>query len=227
MVFCLEAGVSRFFLGGIEVARITHGVLKTNSYIITIPERRTAAIIDPGEESEAVEKLIERERLDVELIALTHGHFDHACSAGHLSRKYGAEIALSSKDLFLLDLGKEAMEMFGIRDRPCEFWSDIDLSVLDEVKFGGLKMIVFKSPGHSPGSVVLAFEDKRAAFTGDTLFRGFVGRTDFPGGSEEELKNTLRSLMRFLEGSSLVFPGHGPETTLREEREWLERWIAE
>jgi len=215
-----------FSANGLRIIKITHGRISTNSYII-YGEDKSAIIIDPGEDDAPLEDFVGKEGLNVKLIALTHGHFDHACSAGHASDLYSAPIAMSSKDEFLLDLNRKAMESLGIMGIDCSFRPDIDLSDVEEISAGnGFSLGVLKTPGHTPGSVTF-FINGKIAFTGDTLFSGFIGRTDFPGGSYDEIVKSLELLLKTLEDDTLVLPGHGEETTMGRERAWIEKMLNE
>ncbi|MEM0198436.1 MAG: MBL fold metallo-hydrolase [Fervidicoccaceae archaeon] len=222
----METDRKDFLIGNLKIVRIPHGILRTNSYLIYSAGRKSAILIDPGENSNAVEEEVKRSGLEIKMIVLTHGHFDHACAAGELARSHGAKIAMSSRDLFFLDLDRKAMESFGLKSSSCSFWADIDLSNENDLSVEGLKMRVLRVPGHSPGSVSFLINDGEACLTGDTLFRGFVGRTDFPGGSEDELKKSLRTLVDLLGDQALILPGHGPETSMKNERKWLLEWIG-
>ncbi|HEU98101.1 MAG TPA: MBL fold metallo-hydrolase [Fervidicoccus fontis] len=228
MVSFLSVQREKFLIEDLEIIRLTHGVLKTNSYIVKPAEESTAVVIDPGEDPREIIETLDRENIELNLIVLTHGHFDHACSSGQLSRKYGVNIAMSSEDLFLLDLGREAISRLGIAWKGCEFWADIDLSKEGNLSISGeLSLEVLRTPGHTPGSVVLLDRSGTIAFTGDTLFRGFVGRTDFPGGNEEMLKKSLKMIKDRIVEDAILYPGHGPETRLRDEMNWLKEWLEE
>lgn len=217
-----------FLVDSLIVTRLNHGVLNTNSYILRAKEDEGfATVIDPGEDFTGIVNAIEANHLNVDLIVLTHGHFDHACSSGSLSKKYGGKIAMSSEDMFLLQLNREAMRKLGIKEE-CDFWVDIDLSKVNSLPIHkSFSLEVLRTPGHTPGSVVLLSPTGSVAFTGDTLFRGFVGRTDFPGGSEQQLKDSLKMLLEKAKEDSLILPGHGEETRLKYEKEWLEQWLNE
>ena len=145
----------------------------------------------------------------------THGHFDHTLGVEHLKQRYGIPFALSSKDRFLLDNAATSGSVFGVKIGAMPA-ADLDLDTLSEVRFGNTALRVIRTPGHTPGSVCLLVDD--AMFSGDTLFAGSCGRTDFPGGSSREIMDSLQKLAA-LPGDYTVYPGHDRFSTLNFERQ--------
>ena len=183
------------------------GQLETNCYVVTDENALVCAVIDPGDESNTILDYIEDNKLSCKAILITHAHFDHVSAVNAMLEATGAELYMCEKDLELAKTGASG------RFTPPEnthFYKDGD-----EVKVAGLTFKVMETPGHTPGGVTLICGD--ALFTGDTLFRGSCGRTDFPGG---DMKVQLGSLKRLaaLEGDYEVYPGHAESSTLSAER---------
>ncbi len=180
----------------------------TNCYILADEKTKAAAIIDPGDTVPEIKELVKKDNLDVRAIFLTHGHYDHVGGVAALRKKY--------KDIPVYlhpeDAGKDTELMPTRALDPVTLWRDGDV-----VMVGELQVEVLHTPGHSAGSVTLRCQD--VLFTGDTLFTQSVGRTDFPGGSQEALMASLKRLGE-LEGDYQVLPGHDTFTSLDQERQW-------
>ena len=179
----------------------------TNCYILADEKTKAAAIIDPGDTVPEIKELVKKDNLDVRAIFLTHGHYDHVGGVAALRKKY--------KDIPVYlhpeDAGTDTELMPTRALDPVTLWRDGDV-----VMVGELQVEVLHTPGHSAGSVTLRCQD--VLFTGDTLFTQSVGRTDFPGGSQEALMASLKRLGE-LEGDYQVLPGHDTFTSLDQERQ--------
>ena len=193
------------------------GPLEANSYLLI--SGREALVIDPGwTEAYHLGLQAVRERVEVKLAVATHGHFDHVMGYWALAEALGYEppLAVSRADWHLIEAAGELARLFGLE--PPERWRPPRrvswLGEGDVLEVGGVEVRVIETPGHTPGSITLLAPGY--AFTGDTLFKGSIGRTDLPGGSWAAMMRSLRRLAR-LEGSTIVMPGHGPETTIAEE----------
>jgi len=194
-----------------RVKRLEVGPLLTNCYILYWSDGR-AIIIDPGDEANRIINTLRELDLDVEAIILTHGHVDHIAALPELLNEFNVPFIAHSEEKWLLKLVPQMGKIFGIKVRPIPLDKMVTISNGDEV--AGLK--VMHTPGHSPGSISLY--GYGMLFSGDTLFKDAVGRTDLPGGSEEKLCRSLKTLMR-LPDETIVYPGHGEETTIGYERE--------
>jgi glyoxylase-like metal-dependent hydrolase (beta-lactamase superfamily II) len=191
------------------------GPLEENVFLLADPETRRAAIIDPGIESEGLLETIQREHWRLDYIINTHGHFDHVFANAFFKGRTGAELLIHEADLPLLERLVEHSMVFGFRPAPSPR-PDRFLKEGDVLKLGGLEVGVLHTPGHSPGGVTLRVADR--LFVGDALFAGSIGRTDLPGGSHETLIASVRAKILSFPDETVVYPGHGPETTVGRER---------
>lgn len=183
------------------------GQIETNCYIVTDEASLTCAVIDPGDESNVILDYIESNKLTVVAILLTHGHFDHNLAVYPVREATGAPIYISKADA-LTEGARDTLKLTA--DENVRFYGEGDI-----ITVGPLSYTVIETPGHSPGCVTLKCEN--VLFTGDTLFRDSIGRTDLGGGDMQQL---LRSLYRLsqLEGDFEVYPGHMDASTLDRER---------
>jgi len=200
------------------IQMFTVGKLFTNCYIVACPETKEAIIIDPGFESvseaEKVFKFIEEKALKPKFVVNTHGHPDHICGNGLVKGKFQTPILIHEKDAFMLGrLGGVIAKFAGFENSSPS--ADALLKDGDIISFGKINLKVMHTPGHSPGSISLV--GKKEVFTGDTLFAGSIGRTDIPRGSVLDIKESLRKLA-CLPDDFKVYPGHGPTTTIGEEK---------
>ena len=198
-----------------KVHAFTVGPLQSNSYLLADEVTREAALFDPGMESEPVADVLARERLTVTAIINTHGHFDHVFGNAYFKAKTGAPLLMHRADLDLVKRLEEQSLYFGFRATPSPP-PDRFLEEGDEVRVGGIRLRVLHTPGHSPGGICLVTDG--TAFVGDTLFAGSIGRTDLPGGSAETLLTSVREKLLTLPDDTVIYPGHGPATTIGHER---------
>jgi len=196
------------------VEKIEVGALETNCYIIAPSANSEAAIIDPGGDAQLISQRLQQLKLKPRFIINTHGHIDHTGADNKLASLYDIPIYISSDDTGVLNdptdnlallLGEKYEEVKDLKQLK-------DGQVLD---LGGLKLEVLSTPGHTKGSVSILVDDK--LFSGDLLFRGSVGRTDFPSSSYKELLESLKKISD-LSDEVTVYPGHGPSTTIGEEK---------
>lgn len=198
---------------------LTVGSFFTNCYIVWCKKTREAIVIDPGfnrqDEAEKVLNVLKGEELKVKFVIDTHGHPDHTCGNGVVKDATGASILIHELDANMLgEGGKNLTGLFGFRLIPSI--TDCFLKDGDVVRFGKVVLRVLHTPGHSPGSISLVGEG--CVFTGDTLFAGSIGRVDLPGGSGEDILRSLRERLAVLPDMFTVYPGHGPKSSVREEK---------
>lgn len=205
----------------IEVEKLVLGMVSTNVYLVFY--NGNCIIIDPSNEAERIVACIEERKAKPLAILLTHGHFDHIMAAPALAKKYGIKIYAGEAERQLLeDSGLNLATRFLGEDFTLE--ADEYVKGGDEIEFEGFKLKVLYTPGHTVGSVSFYTEDladneafKKAAFTGDTLFAGSVGRVDLPTGNEDTMRRTLNEVIKKLPSDTVVFPGHGAATTIERE----------
>jgi glyoxylase-like metal-dependent hydrolase (beta-lactamase superfamily II) len=192
------------------------GPLACNCYIVGDPETKQAIVIDPGDEAEVIATSLAEQNLTVTAIVATHAHFDHVVAAGRLRELTGAPFYLHRDDGPVLDWLQESGRLFLGLELPPPPDVDRDASEGEILTAGSARLEVLHTPGHSPGSISLVTDT--AVFSGDTLFAGSIGRTDLPGGDTNALLTAVRSKLFLLEDELPVYPGHGPATTLGEEK---------
>lgn len=194
---------------------LTNGIFEENCFILGDPETRDAVLIDPGEEAELFLRRLETEGLTLRAVWLTHAHIDHVSGVATVVERTSAPVFLHPADRPLYGHVSEQAAMFGVRAiTPPE--PDHDLAEGDTVEVGSLQFTVRHVPGHSPGGV--AFVGHGVAFVGDALFAGSIGRTDLPGGNTQQLLDGIREQLFTLPDDTVVYPGHGPETTVGHEK---------
>lgn len=184
-----------------------------NCYIVA-SAKGNAAVIDPGGKADEILAYLKSNDLSVKKILLTHGHFDHVAAVCRLKDATGAEICIHESDGQMLTSAEQNLAaMFGESYQPVQ--PDLLLRDGDKITLDELAFTVLHTPGHTPGSVCYLMDE--TIFSGDTLFAGSIGRTDFPGGSYSQLSGSLKRLTA-LEGDYAVLSGHGEQTTLEHER---------
>jgi hydroxyacylglutathione hydrolase len=194
------------------------GPLQCNCSIIGDETTREAMVIDPGDEIQSILALVAKHNLHVKQIVITHAHIDHVGGAMKLRAATGAPILLNQNDYELLKMLDLQAQWVGMRP-PGKVEIDQSLGQADTVKAGSLAANVIFTPGHTEGSICLYFPAEKKVIAGDTLFAGSIGRTDLPGGSFEKIIDSLHEKLLALPDDTVVIPGHGPLTTIGEERE--------
>jgi hydroxyacylglutathione hydrolase len=194
------------------------GPLQCNCSIIGDEISHEAMVIDPGDDVDNVLEIVRRHNLQVKQIVITHAHIDHVGGAMKLRAATGAPILLNQSDLALLKLLDLQATWVGMAS-PGEVKIDQSIGPSDTVKSGSLSANVLHTPGHTEGSICLYFAAQKKLIAGDTLFAGSIGRTDLPGGSMQKMMNSLHEKVLALPDETVVVPGHGPLTTIGEERE--------
>jgi len=201
-----------------EVITIPVGALEVNCYIVWDESTREGFIIDPGADASDIEEAARAEGVIVRCVLNTHGHFDHVGADGAVKAAFGAPVAIHPDDAPLMADAHEHGIFFGV-DTPQQPAPDILLRDAQEMEFGPLRVRVIHTPGHTRGGVCFFMKEEGLLFTGDTLFAGSVGRTDFEGGSMEALMDSISRKLLPLGDKVKVLPGHGPSSTIGEERE--------
>lgn len=194
------------------------GPLQCNCSIIGDEGSREAMVVDPGDDIADILALIHKHNLQVKQIVITHAHIDHVGGAMKLRAATGAPIQLNQNDYALLKMLDLQAAWIGMRS-PGNVEIDRSINELDKVQAGPLVANVMHTPGHTEGSICLYFPAEKKLIAGDTLFAGSIGRTDLPGGSFDKIISSLREKLLALPDETVVVPGHGPLTTIGEERE--------
>jgi hydroxyacylglutathione hydrolase len=191
-------------------------ITQTNCYIVGCEETREGVIIDPGGHPGRILRALEESGLGARYILNTHCHFDHMQANAEIVVATGASLALHPAELPLLR-AKGGASLFGMpgEESPPP---DIELENGQVLKVGTLRFQVLHTPGHSPGGVTFYLAEEGMAFDGDVLFAGGVGRTDLPGGNWDALMRSIREVLFTLPDETVLYPGHGPETTVGQEK---------
>jgi glyoxylase-like metal-dependent hydrolase (beta-lactamase superfamily II) len=187
------------------------GPLETNTYLVADRATGDAVVIDPGGDPAEIIAFLGKERLRCGKIVNTHGHFDHVSGNRALKSATGASLLVHEEDAPMLGQAALQARFFQVRgeDSPPP---DILLTDREDVRFGTLSLRVIHTPGHSPGGITLVGQG--LAFCGDLVFYGSVGRTDIPGGSQRLLLDSIRRHILTMPDDTVLYPGHGPETTV-------------
>ncbi|MDI6603543.1 MAG: MBL fold metallo-hydrolase [Thermoanaerobacteraceae bacterium] len=202
-------------LSNLEIKRYVVGLFQSNCYIITNTNSKESVVIDPGEMIPSLIDYIQANKYKLKYILLTHGHLDHIGGVEELREKTGAPVAISSYDAEMLydpELNLSAMGYGEIKVKP----ADILLNDGDILYIGDIKIEVLHTPGHTPGGI--SFKIDNILFTGDTLFKGSIGRTDFPGGNYEEIINSIKDKLLTQDDNTIIYPGHGEVSTIGYEK---------
>lgn len=199
------------------IKRFMVGAIETNCYVVSCPDTREAVVIDPGDYDPSLAAYLEQQDLVVKYIINTHSHFDHTGGNKKVKDATGAPLLIHRAEAGMLPRINLLALMFGLKvDKSPQ--ADGFLAEGDEVKFGNISLNVLETPGHSPGSITLYADN--VAFVGDTLFAGSIGRTDLPGGSYDRLIQSITGKIVPLGDDTVVYSGHGPETTVGREKQY-------
>lgn len=189
--------------------------MDNRNYLIIDETTNSAALVDASENTSEISATIDELGAKLEYILLTHGHFDHVLGVNDLKQKTGAKVLVYADDIFMLDHINDVMRMFGVGQTDVPKY-DGSFKDGDLIKIGETAIEVLHTPGHSEGSVSFLVDDK--LFSGDTLFRESVGRTDLPGGSFSKLSTSIKDVLFKLDNETIVYPGHGSNTTIGYEK---------
>jgi glyoxylase-like metal-dependent hydrolase (beta-lactamase superfamily II) len=192
------------------------GITQTNCYLVGCEETRAGVVIDPGGNPKRVLQAIEESELDIRYVLNTHCHFDHMGANAEIVDATGAQLALHPAELPMLK-ARGGASIFGVSVAESPM-PDLELAHGQELTVGTLTFEVLHTPGHTPGGVTFYLADEGVAFDGDVLFSNGVGRTDLPGGDWETLLRSIRQILFELPDETIIYSGHGPETTVGREK---------
>lgn len=215
------------------IKHLVTGHLQVNTYIVGDPATGDAVVIDPGGQASQILQTVEREGLTLRRIINTHAHFDHVSGVEDLKKAAGVPFCLHRADLPILESYSRQLAYFGLTggQHPTV---DEYLEEGQDVEIGKLVLRVLFTPGHSPGHVTFVYDtpstdlatrsgrrsEPRVAFSGDVLFQGSIGRFDLPGGDYQRLMRSIREVLLPLGDDTVIYPGHGPATTIGQEKQW-------
>lgn len=197
-----------------KIEKLVVGSFASNCYIVIDEEAGEGMIIDPGDNATAILESVNKHKVDIKLIVLTHGHVDHMAALGQVQEATGAKLAIHQDEVATLN-DKTLSIVLGIScGKPPE--PDELLKGWGELAVGNLRFTVIHTPGHSPGGLCLLGEG--VLFSGDTLFYMSIGRSDLPGGDTGKIIESIHTKLMILPDDTKVYPGHGPETDIGTER---------
>lgn len=193
------------------------GPLSVNCYIVACENSREGVVVDPGGDVELIIALVKQHRLKISTIINTHGHFDHIGGNRQAVETFGARLLIHQADAPMLSRSAEVARKYGLQG---ENSPDADAYLVDgmDIDFGTCRLKVLYTPGHTQGGCCLYIGEEQKVITGDTLFADSIGRTDLPGGSHEQLLESIRTKLFTLPENVIAYPGHGPQTTIGHEK---------
>lgn len=204
-----------------QIEQFTFNGFQVNAYLLIDDSSKDCAIIDPSCESSSEQnelyEYIKAQELHVKYLLNTHGHVDHVLGNSFVTSQFGVKPLLHPEDLFLYEQAEEFAAIFGLSlsnlPKP-----ELILEGGQEYALGNDVIKTMHLPGHSPGSIAFYVDDAKFAVVGDVLFSGSIGRSDLPGGHHETLINAIKHNLFNLDGQFVIYPGHGPETTIENEK---------
>lgn len=197
------------------VKKLEVGPIMANCYILGCEDTKEAVVIDPGDEADRILLSLAESGLKVKYLLNTHGHFDHVGANKKMKEATNAVLMIHPDDEPMLSELSSAASSFGLSAENSPK-ADKYLNDQDEISFGNITLKVIHTPGHSMGGICLYTDG--ALFVGDTLFAGSIGRTDLPGGNYNTLISSIKKRLLAFDGNTIVYPGHGPETTIEKEK---------
>jgi hydroxyacylglutathione hydrolase len=199
------------------------GITQTNCYVVGCEETHEGVVIDPGGHPQRILQTIEESGLTIRYVLNTHCHFDHMGANAEIVAATGAPLALHPAELPILQ-ARGGATLFGVRVNESPM-PDLELVPGQVLEVGTLRFQVLHTPGHSPGSLTFYLEEEAVAFDGDVLFAMGVGRTDLPSGDWNTLVRSIREVLFAMPDETVLYPGHGPKTTVGREKR-ANPWVA-
>lgn len=206
------------------VSRFTFNLFGVNTYILWDADSREAVIIDPGmtkeTECKQIDDFVRENSLKLCHMINTHMHIDHSFGVSYISRTYGLPLEANKEDQFLAERIQQQAKMFGLPISVEDL--NINTALVDGqiINVGSEELRVIHVPGHSPGGIAFYSPESGFLISGDSLFQRSIGRTDLPGGDYNQLINSLNMKLMTLPGETVVYPGHGPETMIKDEKDF-------
>lgn len=201
-----------------QIIPVTH--YQQNCTLLWCDETREAVVVDPGGDVERILSAVVERQLILAKILLTHGHLDHVGATAALRDAFQGKLPVEGphqEDMFWINMLTQQAQMMGF-NAPRDFQPDLFFKEGDSVRFGNIELQVRHCPGHTPGHIIFFNAEEKLALVGDVLFKGSIGRTDFPKGNYDDLVSSIRSKLWPLGDDVSFIPGHGPMSTFGEER---------
>lgn len=205
-------------MANIKIGRMVLSMCQTNCYFVSTENEKRAVVIDPADQGAVIYETLKSKGLHVAAILLTHGHFDHIWGANELRRLSGAPIYAYEEEKDVCEVASNNVS--DQAGRPETVVPDTYLKDGAQLELAGMHFQLIATPGHTKGSCCYYMEEENTLFAGDTLFEGSVGRTDFPTGSMGRLIHSIKDRLLALPGDTIVYPGHGDETTIADEKKY-------
>lgn len=202
----------------LDLQKCVLGMVYTNCYFLKNKETGELLLVDPADAPDRIVAKIEEMMAKPVGILLTHGHYDHILAVDEIKERYGIKIYACSQEQEMLR--EPSMNMSGFGGHSCSIKPDVLLNDLEVFTAAGFSIQMLHTPGHTPGSCCYYIEEEGVLFSGDTLFYGSVGRTDFPGGSTAQIIRSLHKLVDNLPEETEVYPGHDASTTIGYEKRY-------
>ncbi len=199
------------------IEQFAAGPIDANNYLLMDEETKSAVLVDCSEAKQEIIDAIEKLGAKVEHILLTHGHFDHVMGINKMKSLLGCDVLIHQNDTEWLSHINEALYMFNLPPTEIPI-ADGSFKDNDIIKFGNSNVKVLHTPGHTQGCVCFLTDNE--LFSGDTLFKDAVGRTDLPGGNWAQLQNSIKNILFNLDENIIVYPGHGDATSIRYEKKF-------
>jgi hydroxyacylglutathione hydrolase len=199
-----------------KVIKCPAGILKANCYIVFDEDTKEGIVVDPGGDADKILDICRENETDIKYIVLTHGHGDHAAGVVDIKAATNAQILMNKADDFLIHGGNQ--RLIPILRKMKLFDADQNIEDGDIIKLNGFELEIIATPGHTPGGVCIKIGDM--IFSGDTLFKGSVGRTDFELGSMDMLIASIKDKLCRLPDETIVYPGHEGSTTIGNEKKF-------
>ncbi|MCX7956156.1 MAG: MBL fold metallo-hydrolase [Patescibacteria group bacterium] len=205
-----------------KILRYSLGQLQANCYFLI--KENNCLIIDPADEANFILEELQRKKLKLLAMLATHGHFDHLMAVGEIQKSFNVPLYISFKDKFLINrLEKTAEYFLGYKPIILPIKKIKDLDIKNSLKIENYKLKIINTPGHTPGSVCFYFSEEKVIFTGDTLFKGAIGRDDFSYSNKNDLRKSLEQILS-LPKETIIYSGHGEETVIFQEKNILNQF---
>jgi hydroxyacylglutathione hydrolase len=199
-----------------KIVKYSLGQLQANCYFLI--EGQNCLIIDPADDASFILEELQRQRLNLVGMLATHGHFDHVMAVGEIQQSINIPLHIHEKDNFLINRLEQTAEHFlGYKPIILPIKKIENSKIKNSLKIENFKLKIIYTPGHTPGSCCFYFKEENALFTGDTLFKEGIGRTDFSYGSKDDLKKSLNKILALPE-ETIIYSGHGEDSIIQDER---------